>query len=119
MPEETTLSHQLRDVQGARKVRNADGSFNLVINPSPPSPPTVNPPAMYPFRLYQAPNMANAADNWRTFQMRLGYIGFRSKYFPPGGGNSVGVIADGGNLENVIQSITGSDAQSYFENTTI
>ena len=59
---------------------------------------------MYPFRIYQAPNIANKADNWRTFQMRSGAIGYRSKYWMPQFGLSRdrNNYCDGGNFENVI-----------------
>ena len=72
---------------------------------------------MYPFRIYQAGNIANPTDNWRTFQMRSGAIGFRSKYYLPSSGASVGtgLSVDGGNFENVITDIKGSDEQSYYE----
>ena len=76
---------------------------------------------MYPFRIYQANNIANQVDNWRTFQMRAGAIGFRSKYWLPGAVAAVGSgnNADGGNFENIIDLIAGSDQQDYFENNVI
>ena len=50
--------------------------------------------------------------------MRAGAIGFRSKYWMPSSVASVGSgnIADGGNFENIIDIIAGSDQQDYFEN---
>ena len=57
-----------------------------------------SPTIVLPFTVYQISNVLKASDSWRTFQMRDGLIGFRSKYFAPSQGNfewPVGVFQDG------------------------
>jgi hypothetical protein len=67
-------------VIGGRKVANADGSFNLVID-RPIAPVSTNPVVMRPFKIYNINNIQNPQLRALTFQIRGGIVAWRSNYF--------------------------------------
>lgn len=64
----------IKVVGGNSKIQNGIA----IISTQPPNPMT---PPVLPFEIYNIANVLNPADSWRTFQIRDGFLGARSKYW--------------------------------------